>query len=580
MSRTLLLPDTDPLDLALAGFARANRDRVRLNPDPAYLTGLRRHRRRRVGLVSGGGSGHEPLHAGFIGVGLLDAAAPGRIFASPHNRQVYEAGLAVAGEDGVLQVVKNYTGDRINFGIAAERLRDRGLRVARVLVDDDVATENEDVATGRRGTAATLIVEKVLGGAADDGLGLDELVEVGERVVARSRTVAVATRAQTSASEGDEAFELRADEVEYGVGIHGERAATSIDRPPLEELVGRMVDDVLEHLEDRDGHRVLLVNSMGAATNLELQAVGELAARRLEAADCAADDLMIGTFVPALDMSGVSITVAVLDDDAWGWWRGPADSPAWTQGSLSEDQLVSRETTEASAEDAADAASGQASAGGDDVARRTLEALDPASRELHGLLTRYDQQAGDGDFGDNFREAFTRVGRRLGEAGQDVSAYRIAAEVFLDDVGGTSGPLLGLLFQALAAAAEEQDDRYAVFAAGLREGTEAVQRVGEAEVGDRTMVDTLVPVAEALGSQRSPAEVAEAARDAAHATAELTARQGRSSYLGERALGVPDPGSIGIAAICWAWARAMDADAVPADVTGFVTLPDEGAGQG
>lgn len=191
---------------ALRGFAGAHAASVVLCEDPVYVCARERHPLRTVALVSGGGSGHEPLHAGFVGRGMLDVAVPGQIFASPHNRQVYEASRHFAGAGGVLHIVKNYTGDRINFGIAAERLRHDGIEVRRVLVDDDVATDNDFAATGRRGTAATVIVEKILGAAADQGLDLSDLEELGNAVTRASRSVAVAAAANTSRTPGSLLF--------------------------------------------------------------------------------------------------------------------------------------------------------------------------------------------------------------------------------------------------------------------------------------------------------------------------------------------------------------------------------------
>ncbi|MFD1858308.1 dihydroxyacetone kinase subunit DhaK [Aeromicrobium camelliae] len=322
---SLFLTD-DGVDLALRGFARVH-PQVSLHADPTYATTNDRHPNRRVGLVSGGGSGHEPLHVGMVGRGLLDAAVPGRIFASPHNRQVLEASRRVAGPEGVLHIVKNYTGDRINFGIAAERLRDEGIAVQRVLVDDDIATENAQTATGRRGTAGTVIVEKVLGAAADEGHGLDDLVEVGADVARRSRSVAVARRAQTTLSGGP-AFTLADDELEYGVGIHGERAAETIPRPPLDVLVGRMLDDLLQRHEEQRGV-VLLVNGLGATTQLELLTIAELAAEHLGSRRVRLLDVLVGTFVPALDMSGFSLTTSAMTSDQLHYWRAEADAPGW-----------------------------------------------------------------------------------------------------------------------------------------------------------------------------------------------------------------------------------------------------------
>ncbi|WP_293786501.1 dihydroxyacetone kinase subunit DhaK [uncultured Aeromicrobium sp.] len=323
---------TDPSEgaaTALRGFARLHRD-IHVSTEPLFVRRVQRTPTRRVGLVSGGGAGHEPLHTGFVGAGMLDAAVPGKIFASPHNRQVYEASKAVAAADGVLHIVKNYTGDKINFGIAAERLAADGIRVGRVLVDDDAATESDETATGRRGTAATFVVEKLLGAAADQGRGLDELVELGAAICAHSRSIAVASEALTSPHTGQRVFELAGDELEYGVGIHGERAAATIVRPSLDTLVARMIDDVLAALPGGQGPLLLIVNGLGATTGVELYTVHDIATRHLEALGHEVAGGAAESLVAALDMSGFSITVTRLIDPAWiELWFAHADTPAW-----------------------------------------------------------------------------------------------------------------------------------------------------------------------------------------------------------------------------------------------------------
>ncbi|RZD71125.1 dihydroxyacetone kinase subunit DhaK [Streptomyces albidoflavus] len=324
----LFLPADHTVDHALRGLVLTHPDLLRLNESPLYVAARERHPERRVGLVSGGGSGHEPLHSGFVGSGMLDAAVPGRVFASPHNRQVLEASRDAAGDDGVLHIVKNYTGDRINFGIAAERLRAEGIQVRRVLVDDDLATESDETATGRRGTGATVLVEKLLGGAADTGLGLDELAELGARFTAASRSVAVASRAQTSPSQGGEAFDLPDGTLEYGVGIHGERAVTTLSHPGLEQLVDRMVRQILDALPQPVGSVLLLVNGLGATTLLELQAIHHHVSKLLGERGIDVIGRLVGTFVPALDMSGFSLTLTSLRDDWRAYWHAPVRTPA------------------------------------------------------------------------------------------------------------------------------------------------------------------------------------------------------------------------------------------------------------
>ncbi|MET7419632.1 dihydroxyacetone kinase subunit DhaK [Dactylosporangium sp. NPDC005555] len=325
MAAPFLASEGDYVDRALGGFARANADVVALHTDPVFVQAVAPDPARVVGIVSGGGSGHEPMHAGLVGRGMLDAAVPGKVFASPHNRQVYQASNAVAGPEGVLHIVKNYTGDRINFGIAAERLRHDGIRVERVLIDDDIATDSADTTTGRRGTGATILVEKLLGAAADTGLGLSELAELGARIAARSRSIAVAAQAHTSPATGRLAFDLSDGEVEYGVGIHGERAARSVPRPPLEELVGRMLDDVLAGTPAGD-RALLLVNGLGATTGIELHNVYAIAADAIAERGISLGGSLVGTWTPALDMKGFSLTVTMLQDD----WQALWDAPVWT----------------------------------------------------------------------------------------------------------------------------------------------------------------------------------------------------------------------------------------------------------
>ncbi|MER5280035.1 dihydroxyacetone kinase subunit DhaK [Streptomyces sp. NPDC002809] len=318
-----LVPD------ALSGFARAHADLVAYDPDDGFFTARHSSPARRVGLLSGGGSGHEPLHAGYVGAGMLDAACPGRVFASPHNRQIFRASRAVAGPEGVLHIVKNYTGDRINFGIAAERLAATGITCARVLIDDDLASDSEAIAAGRRGTGATMLVEKVLGGAADTGMGLEGLVELGTALAGRCRTLAAASAAHTAPATGEPAFGLPAGELEYGVGIHGERA----DRTRSQGSVGALVEDMADALLDAlrpgpDDPVVALVNGLGSVTSLELYGIfGELG-RVLDARRVRLARHLVGDYVTALDMRGFSLTLMVADQDTLGFYDAPVRTPA------------------------------------------------------------------------------------------------------------------------------------------------------------------------------------------------------------------------------------------------------------
>ncbi|MFE6977898.1 dihydroxyacetone kinase subunit DhaK [Streptomyces sp. NPDC057682] len=318
-----LVPD------ALSGFARAHADLVAYDAGDGFFTARHSSPARRAGLLSGGGSGHEPLHAGYVGAGMLDAACPGRVFASPHNRQIFRASRAVAGPEGVLHIVKNYTGDRINFGIAAERLAATGIGCARVLVDDDLASDSGRIAAGRRGTGATVLVEKVLGGAADTGMGLDELVELGTAVAGRCRTLAAASAAHTAPASGEPAFELPAGELEYGVGIHGERAGRTRAQGGVRALVEEMTGALLDALRPGpDAPVVALVNGLGAVTSLELYGIfGELG-RILDGRRVRLARHLVGDYVTALDMRGFSLTLMVADHDTLSFYDAPVRTPA------------------------------------------------------------------------------------------------------------------------------------------------------------------------------------------------------------------------------------------------------------
>jgi dihydroxyacetone kinase len=281
----------------------------------------------RVGLVSGGGSGHEPLHGGFVGDGMLTAVAPGEVFASPSTDQVLAAVRAADAGAGVLQIVKNYTGDVLNFRLAAELAREDGLRVESVIVADDVASGGEEHGVGRRGTGATVVVEKVAGARAAAGGSLDEVAEVARRAAQRSASLGVALYPCSPPGAGP-LFALGDDEVEMGVGIHGELGTERDPWRPADALVGEMTGRLLDDLQPGDAPLLAFVNGFGGSAALELYIVFRALARELEGRGLTIARSLVGDYVTSLDMAGMSITLTALDDELTALWDAPVRTPA------------------------------------------------------------------------------------------------------------------------------------------------------------------------------------------------------------------------------------------------------------
>ncbi|WP_199826239.1 dihydroxyacetone kinase subunit DhaK [Streptomyces sp. SBT349] len=285
----------------------------------------------KVGLVSGGGSGHEPLHGGFVGPGMLDAACPGEVFTSPVPDQMVRAAAAVDSGAGVLFIVKNYTGDVLNFDMAAELAEEEGIQVAKVLVRDDVAVTDSLFTAGRRGTGATLFVEKLAGAAPEEGAPLDRVTEVARKVADCSRSFGVALGAPTTPAKGSPTFDLPLDELELGIGIHGEPGRERRATMTAAEIAEAAVDAVVEDLRPSDPVLVL-VNGMGATPLLELYGFGGEVARVLRERRVAVARTLVGNYVTSLDMAGCSITLCEVDEELLRLWDAPVSTPGLRWG--------------------------------------------------------------------------------------------------------------------------------------------------------------------------------------------------------------------------------------------------------
>ncbi len=319
----------DVLSESLAGFCAAHSDIVRIGEQAPFVQ-RRQLTPGKVALLSGGGSGHEPLHSGFVGYGMLDAACPGQVFTSPTPDLILAAAEAADTGGGVLFIVKNYEGDVMNFEMAREM---SGKSIATVVTDDDVAVEASTFSTGRRGVAGTLIVEKIVGAAAEEGHNLAALKALGDRVNAATRSIGIALTSCTVPAAGKPTFDIAEDEMEVGVGIHGEPGRRRVKLRPAAEIASEMVGAITADLGARArGEAILLINGFGATPLSELYLMYDGVRRLLEGAGTVVARSLVGNFVTSLDMAGCSVTVSMLDEEMKRLWDAPVHTPALRWG--------------------------------------------------------------------------------------------------------------------------------------------------------------------------------------------------------------------------------------------------------
>ncbi len=325
MMKKLINDPARVLEESLDGFAAVHADFVVMDESRRFLR-RRSLKAGKVALVSGGGSGHEPLHIGFVGEGMLDAAVPGAVFTSPTPDRILAAIEATEQGVGTLLIVKNYEGDVMNFEMAAEMAANA---TARVLVDDDVAVDNSSFSLGRRGVAGTLVVEKIVGAAAERGDSLEALANLGARVNSVTKSMGVALSSCTVPAAGQPTFELAENEIEMGVGIHGEPGRRRAPMAAADSIVEELLDAILPQLGARRGQSCLLfINGFGGTPAMELYLVFHSARRRLEAEGLTVARSLVGTYVTSLEMAGCSISVTLLDEELTGLWDAPVCTPA------------------------------------------------------------------------------------------------------------------------------------------------------------------------------------------------------------------------------------------------------------
>jgi triose/dihydroxyacetone kinase / FAD-AMP lyase (cyclizing) len=518
--------------------------------------------RGQVAILSGGGSGHEPAHAGYVGAGMLSAAVAGEVFTSPSSDSVFAAIKAVASPTGALLVVKNYTGDRLNFGLAAEMARSEGIPVEMVIVDDDVALKTATHATGARGLAGTIFIHKLLGAAAAEGKSLADLASIGKAAVESLGTMGVSFSAGTSPAVGKPSFTLAGNEMELGLGIHGETGVSRERIQPADQVTETLLTQILQHANLGPEKRVaVMINNLGATTEMELAIVARRATRFLQTSGFTVERLYAGTFLSSLDMAGISISLIGLTDDRLRWLDAPTTAPAWPNApkqppGTPQAQLAPQPTQTTSTTDGAQTPTG----------RKTKQAIEAACKALIAAepeLTELDRITGDGDLGTSMQRAARAIQTALDTYSLDdlPATLKSLAHTLSRELGGSSGPLYGALFLRSASVIEHsRKTSLPQWAEALDQGCQAITQLGGARPGDRTMLDAFYPFAQTLKAQAETdppsaalLAAAEAADRGAQATADMKPRLGRSSYLGDRVLGHPDPGAKAIAI----WLRAV-----------------------
>lgn len=512
-------------------------------------------RDQQVAIISGGGSGHEPAHAGYIGAGMLSAAVAGEVFTSPSSDSVFAAIKAVSGKAGVLLVVKNYTGDRLNFGLAAEMTRADGVPVEMVIVDDDVAA-------GARGLAGTVFIHKLVGAAAAEGRSVADVTSIGRAAIQSLATMGVSFSAGTSPAVGRPSFELGENEMELGLGIHGEPGVKRTHLEAADQLTETLLNTILEHRRFGDEKRVaVMVNNLGATTPMELAIVSRHAMAYLESRGFATERIYAGTFLSSLDMAGISISVLGVNDERLRLLDAATTAPAWPNALK---QRPGKPTNELIVSTAANANSVTTSTNEFTVAgrktRRAIEAACHALIEAEGELTEMDRITGDGDLGISMKRAASAMLDELGSypLNDFSSTLKALGHTLRRELGGSSGPLYGVLFLRCAQVLKDSQPEQGQWIEALEQGCRAISELGGANPGDRTMLDALDPFVKSLKGVRGVVSreafltaVQEAERGV-EATARMKPRLGRSSYLGNRVLGHPDPGAKAVSI----WLRA------------------------
>ena len=557
MTRLVNNPEDFPAE-AVKGFVAANKRYVK----PVFGGVVRSTATRdgKVALCVGGGSGHYPAFAGWVGQGFADGAVCGNIFSSPSADQAYSVLKAADRGAGVFMGFGNYAGDVLHFGGAIERLRAEGIEADTLVTTDDIASGSKDELDKRRGIAGFLPIFKITGAAAEAGANFAEVKRIWTKANAATRTFGVAFSGCTLPGADEPLFTVPEGKMGVGLGIHGEPGVRDADLGTANDVAKTLVDGLLDDRPAEAGTRVVaLLNGLGATKYEELfvtvgNVVDHLSAAGIEVVDCEA-----GEFVTSLDMAGVSLTLVWVDDELLEYWDAACDTPAYRKGSVGD---VERDDAVLNNDAAAVEVAEQGSEASRAVARTVIDLLEAVSArmaESKDDLGKLDAVAGDGDHGigmANGSRAAVKTGKEMLDQGAGAKTTLSAAgAAWSNGAGGTSGALWGAILTAIGGVLGDQDQTNEnTIADALQAGLDAVQRLGGAQVGDKTMVDAMVPMVEAFkgtdGDLKAKAEAAaKAAHEGAESTRDMVAKLGRARPLGEKSVGTPDPGAVSLARI-------------------------------
>lgn len=548
----------------------------------------------KVSLISGGGSGHEPAHAGFVGKGMLDCAVCGDVFASPSQIQVYNGIKNVATEKGVLLIIKNYSGDVMNFNNAADLARDEdGIKVDAVYVNDDIAVKDSLYTVGRRGVAGTVLVHKCAGAAAEQGKSLSEVKAVANKVIENVRSFGFAFTSCTPPAKGTPIFDIGGDEMEFGVGIHGEPGRKREKVQSSDALAKRIVADLIEDLKVKKGEDVvLLINGFGATPLMELYLFNNSVSNELSASGINIYKTFVGNYMTSIDMAGASVTILRVDSELKALIDSPVSAPAMTYGAsddaaveaikalakalnvtpnLSSNQsatTVKAATTAVSEDKAVYEVSGRAVIGETINSAAFVKIVDKMADIIiaHEVEFCDADQCGDGDFGMSIAKGFRQLKkdfatRKKGNIGEFL---RSCSEIIMEYCGGASGPIWGSAFRYAGKSVEGKSEvSLADLATLFQAANTGVFETGKksfgrgAVVGDKTLVDALKPCADALEAAAKNGDKlivglekgAKAAVAGAESTKSIVAKLGRAGTVGERSLSFPDAGAYGLGVI-------------------------------